>query len=66
MALTILKQMLLNFNTFNHSNVATNDKKKTNKTFAYSKTKLKNVMFCLLFAIFSKEGTIRQKANARA
>ena len=31
-----------------------------------SKTKLKKVIFCLLFVTFSKGGTIRQKANARA
>ena len=31
-----------------------------------SKTKLKKVIFCLLFVTFSKGGAIRQKANARA
>ena len=36
------------------------------KTFTLSKTKLKKIIFCLLFVTFSKGATVRRKANTRA
>ena len=65
-ALTIFKQILLDFNTFNHFKVVKCLQMTKTKHLHKVTTRLKKVIFCLLFCDFFERGTIRQKGNARA
>ena len=66
MALTIFKQMLLNFNTFNHFKVVKCLQMAKPKHLRKVKQNWKRLFSVFFFVTFSKGGTIRQKANARA
>ena len=51
-ALVIFMQLLLNFNTYNHFQIVKYPKITKTKHLNLSKTKLKKVIFCILFVIF--------------
>ena len=66
MALTILKQILLNFNTWNHFKVEKFSQMTKTKHLCKVKRNWKRLFSAFFFVTFSKGGIIRQKANARA
>ena len=65
MTLTISKQILLNFNIFNHFNVAKCLQMTKIKHLRKVKQNWKRLFSAFFFVTFSKVGTIRQKQNAR-
>ena len=66
MALTIFKHLLLNFNTFNHFKVVKCLQMTKTKHLRKVKQNWNRLFSAFFFVTFSKGGTIRQKANARA